>query len=1746
MEATQSFRLEGGTAILEISCDQEGGQNIIYWTDILDAFPGAQYVKNEKTLIKRLRDTCSDWNKCQRIKHYPGIILDVVLSGSPSSGHATFSSGHSIAPAISRRFSEPTRTVTNSSSSNRFFDTLSSGGSGGKRIAQLLQTNTPGSAFEQRLLSFLPPDVQSKVIASSDVHGWVVQAIRNGQMDRLNDQLIACLQDLKDEMTKNSEMVSDVRELSLKNNELVTKIKELATKNNELVSNVQELIARNHEQTSCNMKLTALVIKLQQEFNVKQDEMKELQVQALDQLSLLQNRVQAIITQTYELHEYPIPRLFVVLPQDTSSWNPKDLITNTFRLYFLCECGEHTKRNASKIPHHIHLAKHEGYEITRPKEFFQQYGHHVLTILKMLRFGISVVGVAVPAISHLLRPDALDRATSSLKTMIGNIQTGMEQAIGCLEHTTTENGKPARASRQLENNEALEGADLRKLGTFLKNKDGGKVLGNLYRTTTSEGHVKWVCIDHYRENYHEKTSKAFRDTVESMGGSYVENVGRVDVHIRSRIQADQFYHALDKAKSVYELGIGLDWDTTQNDFKKLRDCLTKSNVRVLRIGLHRQDGPASDILNRSKRHDPILDIMRHPSIYCVSFVDAPDDFIRRSSLLSRYEDFSNLRILEIELMEFRKDIPGLKIMISRMPNLTSLTMHGSEEKSNGLCHEYDALEGSLRVVEGRVKIRIRSRIHSELVSMLLETSKSLYGLNIDLHVDLTEEACSGTLEERIQGHDFILNIMQHPSTTSVVILGVPSDFIQQSSLLSTNGNFPNLNYLHIDLSASEHDLPGLKTMMSRMPNLMRLGVNDSGVKNGHTCDTRDTVVSQELSFEAIESRAKISLRSSLQAELVRQVLESTTSICGFDSIDLRVDLKGGSSGAISDLIRGHDSILDIMQHPSTRSVTIVEPFEDFIQQSSLLSRNYDFPNVKDLSIDLSTSRRDIPGLKTLVSRMANLTSLTVNDSNDKSSDVHGTLDAMGALGRSFEINSGRVSIHIRLRIQLDLVHQALESLQSIYGLEIDVHVDMRGIATSDAADRIQRHDSIMDIMRHPSTHSVTITGAPWDFIQQSSLLSRNDVFYSLKYFDLDVWTELKHDIPGLKTMLCRMPNLTHLGLDDSQHRNTQDRGDNSIAGSLKRSFEMDGIHVKIDLWSRIQAELISHLLASTRTINELDIELRVELGARLTGDIHDRIKGHDSIFDIMRHPSTRSVVLALVPEDFIRHSSMVSRNDYFPHLKCLDLDLSTIKHDAPSIKTLLSRIPNLTFLRMMDSDDRNTQIEVGSISLEPLYDQHRVNSNRVKLHLGSRELMELADLLLAKVASTDELDIGLYWETTQADFECLRDILAQNNFGSVKLHANMSAGFNGVDYTRIQRHDSLFSIMRHPSVQSVTIMKPSRELVEHSTLLSGSDDFSNLRSLDIDLSSSIKEDISGLKCLVAKAPNLSSLTFKGEVDNLMLVRLYIAVADYQKYPITFGSRSLCIPPWTGTSPQPLAAHQHLSHLLNVGGPKIDKLVLEGGADEEGIVGAFANVEGYSTGLKELTICRVSDTQGEQMIRNVANIISRSELDKIEIHLGREKRWAQVLEWIQWKHIRSLQVYVEKESVGIHAIKALAKGRDKMKGPTKLEFFQFRVRAAETSSSEQSALLRSFVASTSIKTFWCFVQMTHPDMEAMLKAADVSRLEEIHLVVDGYSSPQMDSVMDCLAHANKLQKVPIYLYHPTQEQKERMKARGVQI
>ncbi|KAF8933054.1 hypothetical protein BGZ47_011060 [Haplosporangium gracile] len=566
MEDTQSFHLIETMDTVEITLNHVDGQNIVYWEDIEQVFPGVKRVRNGNSVIKFLRSSDQQSINCRS-----QLLLDVVLSTSvqpilanpaksdPVGGQTNVPAGAPVTDRVTIAFGATPPTPETPVSDNGLPDTSSSSSATSaaskatlfQQIVTRASRKARESEVEQRFISLLAPEFQETVRASSDIYQAFAKAIKDGHEEisrvDLSKELSGHFQELKAMVVKNSEL--------------------------------QEAMNAKQEEME----------RLQKEVLDNQTEMKQLQKRALEQLGVLQSRVQAVLTQTYELHEYPIPRLFVVLPQDPSVWDAVNPFSNKFRLYFLCECGEHTKSISSKtkISHDIHFARHEGYEIVRPSEFFQQYGPYVLTILKMLKFGVSVAGVAVPTISHLIRSDAIDQVTAGLQQLKDvNIEPGMDHVIDWMDKASANEGEAVdEFAKQMEKKEALEGADLRKLDTFLKNKDGNKVLGNLYRTVTDEGHVKWVCIDHYRVSYQENSAKEFLRVLDSVGGSFSENVGTVVVRLRSRELSEQFFSALGKARSVYELDIDLDWACTTSDLEALEDALKKSRVSILRLDI---------------------------------------------------------------------------------------------------------------------------------------------------------------------------------------------------------------------------------------------------------------------------------------------------------------------------------------------------------------------------------------------------------------------------------------------------------------------------------------------------------------------------------------------------------------------------------------------------------------------------------------------------------------------------------------------------------------------------------------------------------------------------------------------------------------------------------------------------------------------------------------------------------------------------------------------------------------------------------------------------------------------------------------------------------------------------------------------------------------------------------------------------------------------------------------------------------
>ena len=451
--------------------------------------------------------------------------------------------------------------------------------------------------------------------------------------------------------------------------------------------------------------------RMQEKLHEMQEKMFMMQHQAIDRLSVIQNRLQALITQTYELHEYPIPRLFIVLPKDPELWDKFNPFTHKFRLYFLCECGDHTRTSAAsttttdtlptnvnvdnnrrrsssgntnnnassgtKLSHHVHIAKHEGYDLQRTTEFFDKYGAYVLSMMQMVKFGIIAAGTVVPAMAQLKLVERIDgfRPTIDLaKLTLGAL---MDETISYVQNRGTGNtvGKKDADGDDGFNQEALEGADLRQLESYLKTKDQCKVLGNLYRIVTSEGHVKWVCLDHYRDSYKESATAHLRDLVTVNSGVFNEQNGSIEISLESPSVAKEFYDALIKARGIQELSVRLAWDATKADLLRFHHAIMKSNVVVLYLDGSAFISPSRDIVNRGSRFDPILWLATSSKLqsfglsHCSRFLERLNNFgTRATSHLRtlRWDDriFTTISAAHQEIaMRIYKQCPSLKELI---------------------------------------------------------------------------------------------------------------------------------------------------------------------------------------------------------------------------------------------------------------------------------------------------------------------------------------------------------------------------------------------------------------------------------------------------------------------------------------------------------------------------------------------------------------------------------------------------------------------------------------------------------------------------------------------------------------------------------------------------------------------------------------------------------------------------------------------------------------------------------------------------------------------------------------------------------------------------------------------------------------------------------------------------------------------------------------------------------------------------
>jgi len=634
----------------------------------------------------------------------------------------------------------------------------------------------------------LNPKAQQSLISILKLYDRHFQALQGGQIAQANG--------IKEDMNKHYE---DLKTEMEKNGVLNAQVLEMQTR----------------------------MTKMQTEMSKSQQRMLDMQQLTLDRLANLQTKIKALLTQTYELHQYPIPRLFIVLPKVVRR---RDKIlspfTDQFRLYFLCECGKHTTKDGVKAIDEVHMAKHEGYDIDRPTAFFQKYGPYVLAMMQMLKIGVSVAGVIVPQLARFEIAEGLDEAQKALEFTKDNINLLVDHTISYIEgQNRNENGGMTMdlgdnsETQNFDQLEALEGVELGQLENFLTVSDKGRALGNLYRTVTDDGHVKWVCRDHFRANYRESAQKAFCRIVQENNGEFDEGQGSVTINLGSKTEAKSFYAALAEARGVNELVIHLSWEVSMDDLRRFAAAINNSKVASLIFEWSNAFSSFAGIASWGRRFTPLIQMLANGRLQSVQFKgDLPlFDKVDISAILPA----PRLRLLKLRFPAIPTAV-GLEALcktLQRCVGLKSLELHFTQAFEGQLLASF--IERLLQASKQLKHLTVSSRDWAnlclferqvKLAKMTQAGGEHSHGLQTLILIE------SSSYESQVK-----LTIGLDGTMTEVAVLGMsetPAHLLQSSVLRSKGHLLEALDIMHAQIGP--HLVQLIKTQVDKNDGLSNL------------------------------------------------------------------------------------------------------------------------------------------------------------------------------------------------------------------------------------------------------------------------------------------------------------------------------------------------------------------------------------------------------------------------------------------------------------------------------------------------------------------------------------------------------------------------------------------------------------------------------------------------------------------------------------------------------------------------------------------------------------------------------------------------------------------------------------------------------------------------------------------------------------------------------------------------------------
>ncbi|KAG0220839.1 hypothetical protein BGX31_010468, partial [Mortierella sp. GBA43] len=603
--SVQAFRCSLTDEIIHIPVvtDPKGCKRIVLWSDIQDVFDDTQSIRNGDSMVPFVKDEGSRCVMPLRIAYHAGVVLEVVRG---SNKQIDTSTGGTVL----------TNTVPEDEHYDVHDDSLNRPPEDTTTIIDLLlqylskaNTGTPSS----------PPDTNKMLELAVLPHND-----HTHQLDGCCNSIIGGKGDLAASV-KNS--------IDIHANQLQIEIDRCEELQYHLVD-FQKHIQLQLQQT-------------RNDVYERQTTLNEMRGQTYDRLSAASKRLRDVLLQGYELHDSPIPSLFIILPKPTG---PHHKLTGPeseqFRVHFLCECETLAMSDDSKSQPKIHLARHEGYDLVKPMEFFEKYGSHILATMHMIKYETITNALSASCLTNIEATYDIAKDNEYLEYFGNDLTDQFDYTINYLQSVLRilSSGDVAMFHEGPENLKPLERFDLKQLQSYMDFKEHENAPARLYRVATPEGHIKWVCVDHYITPKR-LTFEALQGIVAELNGEFIDQLSKIIIIIGSQATATRFYKAMDSVRGLQELKITLGWDAAMADLQLLADAVTKAGLISLTINGSHFNNPLRDAFNSGRRYNPIIQLGSNGRLQHLGLLGF-NNFLSRFNRPSG--SFSTLRMLSVE------------------------------------------------------------------------------------------------------------------------------------------------------------------------------------------------------------------------------------------------------------------------------------------------------------------------------------------------------------------------------------------------------------------------------------------------------------------------------------------------------------------------------------------------------------------------------------------------------------------------------------------------------------------------------------------------------------------------------------------------------------------------------------------------------------------------------------------------------------------------------------------------------------------------------------------------------------------------------------------------------------------------------------------------------------------------------------------------------------------------------------------